>query len=115
MTVLRARSAPLSATTWPAPSVAPSGSPVAWVSWAELVMSLALIREPAERLAERFDDVAGDQRLLPHALRGDVSRQPVQVDAGGRRARGAATPGGQRAADPPPHGAPAAARPAAAA
>src|SRR5207249_9735685 len=38
--------------------------------------------EAVERLGERRDDIAGDQRLFADALGGDVAREPVQVDGG---------------------------------
>src|SRR5881392_1828897 len=60
-TVLPAPSSPVSATTSPGPSVAPRRSPAASVASGEVVVSLARIREPTERLGERLDEVARDQ------------------------------------------------------
>src|SRR3989449_1240136 len=95
-TVLPAPSSPVSATTSPAPSVAPRRSPAASVASGEVVVSLARIREPTERLGERLDDVARDQRLFPHPLRRDVAGEAVQVDGARRRTRGVDAAGEQQ-------------------
>src|SRR5438132_1361352 len=81
--VFPAPSTPTRATTWPGPSAAASRSPAAPVCSALVVRSSVVIAtEPLERLGERRDDIAGDQRLFADALGGDVAREPVQVDGG---------------------------------
>src|SRR5437016_954644 len=102
--VFPAPSSPTRATTSPGPSAAASRSPAASVCSALVVRSSVVIAtEPLERLGERRDDIAGDQRLFADALGGDVAREPVQVtgaraeavgvdrhrlrDLGGERAR----------------------------
>src|SRR5437870_559237 len=91
--VFPAPSSPTRATTSPGPSAAASRSPAASVCSALVVRSSVVIAtEPLERLGERRDDIAGDQRLFADALGGDVAREPVQVDGGleGRAGRHAA-------------------------
>src|SRR5881296_2513269 len=79
--VFPAPSSPTRATTSPGPSPAASRSPAASVSSALAVWSsVVTATEPLERVGERRDDVAGDQRLLADALGGDVAREPVEVD-----------------------------------
>src|SRR5712691_8069081 len=81
--VFPAPSSPTRATTSPGPSAAASRSPAASVCSALVVRSSVVIAtEPLERLGERRDDIAGDQRLFADALGGDVAREPVQVDGG---------------------------------
>src|SRR5256712_8650886 len=100
--VFPAPSSPTRATTSPGPSAAASRSPAASVCSALVVRSSVVVAtEPLERLGERRDDIAGDQRLFADALGGDVAREPVQVDGGleGRAPRHPARQGGAR--DPP--------------
>src|SRR5262249_59718658 len=80
--VFPAPSSPVSATTAPAPSVRPRRSPAASVSSGPAVtISVAGATELLERLRNRRDDVAGDQRFLADALRRDIPRAPLQVHA----------------------------------
>src|SRR2546428_65519 len=79
--VFPAPSSPTRATTSPGPSAAASRSPAASVSAALVVRSsVVTATEPLERLGERRDDIAGDQRFFADALGGDVAREPVQID-----------------------------------
>src|SRR5256712_9287816 len=81
--VFPAPSSPTTPTTSPGPSAAASRSPAASVCSALVVRSSVVIAtEPLERVGERRDDIAGDQRLFADALGGDVAREPVQVDGG---------------------------------
>src|SRR2546425_9078184 len=81
--VFPAPSSPTRATTSRGPSAAASRSPAASVCSALVVRSSVVVAtEPLERLGERRDDIAGDQRLFADALGGDVAREPVQVDGG---------------------------------
>src|SRR5205085_3691265 len=65
----------------------PRRAPAAAVSSGEVVVRSTPIGEPAERLAQRADDIAGDERLFAHALGGDVPGEAVQVDTSRRRLR----------------------------
>src|SRR5690349_833345 len=102
-TVLPAPSSPLSATTSPGPSVAPSRAPAASVSSGDVVVSSAPMGEPTECLAQRVDDVAGDERLFADALGGDVAGETMQIDCGRGGARGVDPPREQRADDAGQH------------
>src|SRR2546429_6309235 len=87
--VFPAPSSPTRATTSPGRSLAASRSPAASVSSALVVeSSAATATEPPERLGERRDEVARDQRLLSEALGGDVACEPVEVDGGMQRGAG---------------------------
>src|SRR5215470_17201024 len=87
--VLPAPSSPLSATTAPLPSVAPSRSPAASVASAVgLTISAAAATEPREGLGDGRDHVARDQRFLAEALGGDVPGAAVQVDGREQRRAG---------------------------
>src|SRR5207253_1307732 len=97
-----------SMTVMPSPSII-SSIPRS-ISSARLVVSSAPIGEPAERLAQRVDDVVGDERLFAHALGGDVPGEAVQIDAGRRRLRRVDAAREQRAEDPGQHVARSAAR-----
>src|SRR2546426_3948016 len=81
--VFPAPSSPTRATTSPGPSAAASRSPAASVCSALVVRSSVVVAtEPLERLGERRDDVAGDQRLFADALGGEGAGEPVQVEGG---------------------------------
>src|SRR5437870_12533737 len=83
MQVYTSPSSPTRATTSPGPSAAASRSPAASVCSALVVRSSVVVAtEPLERLGERRDDIAGDQRLFADALGGDVASEPLQVRGG---------------------------------
>src|SRR5919197_4527901 len=97
--VLPAPSAPVKPTTSPAPSRAPSRSPAEAVASGESATTLTVMREPAERLAERVDHVARHQRLLADAFGSDVTGEAVQVDGGAEDVLGGQAAREQRADD----------------
>src|SRR2546430_17273858 len=87
--VFPAPSSPTRATTSPGRSLAASRSPAASVSSALVVeSSSATATEPPERLGERRDEGARDQRLLSEARGGDAPCEPVEVDGGMQRGAG---------------------------
>src|SRR5437867_4958040 len=99
-------SSPVSATTAPGPRVRPRRSPASSVSSGRsLVISARGATQPPERLGDRRDDIARDQRLLPEALGGDVSGAPMQVHArlqGGLRIHAARQEGAEHAVSTSP-------------
>src|SRR3989442_2659809 len=80
--VFPAPSSPVNATTAPAPRARPRRSPASCVSSGlALAISPRAATQPLERLADRRDDIAADQFLLPDALGADGPPAPVPLHA----------------------------------
>src|SRR5215470_10017126 len=87
--VLPAPSSPVSATTEPGPSVAPSRSPAASVAAAfGLMISAPVATQSRESLGNGRDHVPRDQRFFAATLGRDVPGAPVQVDGREERRSG---------------------------